>query len=211
MKILLIGSSGEIGTAIINSFPQHIICCPPHKVLDLADINSVKKWADGIQHLNWDALIYVAGINIIQPVMSLSLEILQQTIQVNTLSFIALSKLLNINTGGTIIAIGSIYSNTTRIGRIAYSTSKHGLVGAVKTLALEFANRDITVNCISPGFVKTKLTTRNNSQIELEDILNKTPLNRFVNMSDINKLCSFLLSQKSMTGQNLIIDAGYTI
>lgn len=210
MNILITGGHGEIGNAIAQNLLDYNVYCPTRQEMDLSNIKSIEQWVYN-NNLIWDALIYVAGINIIQPIKDLDLTILQQTLQINTLSFISLSKLLNFNKNSSIIAIGSIYSRTSREGRIAYSTSKHGLLGAVKTLALEFAKDNITVNCISPGFVYTKLTIKNNTQNDLDKILKNTPLQKFVDMQDINNLCRFLLEQHSMTGQNLIIDAGYTI
>jgi NAD(P)-dependent dehydrogenase (short-subunit alcohol dehydrogenase family) len=89
--------------------------------------------------------------------------------------------------------------------------SKHALFGAVKTIALELAYKSIKVNMISPGFVDTQLTRSNNTEERINLLENETPLG-LVSPNEIANLCVYLVKQNnSITGQNLIVDAGYSL
>ena len=93
-----------------------------------------------------------------------------------------------------------------------YSSSKFGLVGLTKSLALELAQYNILVNSISPGFVETDLTLRNSSQKNAK-LAREIPLKRFAKPLEIAYLVEFLISTKStyITGENIVIDGGYSI
>lgn len=205
MKIILTGSTGGIGGAIREKCLDlgHEIFCPSRNDCDLSkDLD--------IDYSRIDCLIYCAGINQPQPYYELSLQNINNTIKINTISFIEMCQKIKFNNGANIIAIGSLYATETRSGRLAYTTSKHAMYGAVKTLAVEMAINKIKVNMISPGFVLTNLTVKNNTPERIQYLQNNIPLG-MTQPSDIADMCAFLLSNKSITGQNLIIDGGYSL
>ena len=118
---------------------------------------------------------------------------------------------IKFNEGANIVAVGSLYATHTKEGRIQYSMSKHALLGAVKTLALEMSDRNIKVNMVSPGFVKTNMTLENNSIDRINSLNDYIPLG-MTKPKDIAKMCSFIINNnQSMTGQNIIIDGGYSL
>ena len=130
---------------------------------------------------------------------------------INTVSFVELCNKLKIKDNSNIIAIGSLYATTTKEGRIQYSMSKHALYGAVKTLALELAYCKTKVNMISPGFIDTPLTRKNNTEERIDDLDKNIPLG-MTNPLEIGKLCVYFIKQnQAITGQNIIVDGGYSL
>lgn len=107
---------------------------------------------------------------------------------------------------GRIIAISSISGIIGNKGQVNYSASKAGLIGAVKSLALELASRNITVNCIAPGFVETDMT----KNLPTEEILKEIPLKRLGQPKDIAAAAIFLLSEGAayITRQVISVNGG---
>jgi 3-oxoacyl-[acyl-carrier protein] reductase len=202
MRILVTGGSGGIGKSIIDELDCDVVS-PSSKELNLTDSFAI----DGV----FDGLIHCAGVNFVKPYNQIDPEELSKLFQVNTFSFLNLCSHVEFNRGANIIAVGSLYATHTKEGRIQYSMSKHALLGAVKTLALEMSNEDIKVNMVSPGFVETKMTFENNSKDRINSLDEYIPLG-MTKPKDIAKMCSFIVNNnQSMTGQNIIIDGGYSL
>ena len=206
MKIFLTGGSRGIGLVIKNTLEQAGIevIHPTSAELDLSiDFN--------IEPILVDGFIHCAGINIIADHKNINQAELFQIFQINTFSFVSLCSKLNFTQGSNIVAIGSLYSTQTKESRIQYTMSKHALYGAVKTLALEKASDKIKVNIISPGFVDTTLTRKNNSKERIDFLNENIPLG-LTDSCEIANLCLYLIKQnKAITGQNIIIDGGYSL
>tara|TARA_Y100000590_G_C15331406_1_gene867823 strand:- start:311 stop:769 length:459 start_codon:yes stop_codon:yes gene_type:complete len=138
-------------------------------------------------------------------------EILIDHFKVNAISLLQICQ--NIKSENSIInviAISSLYSHLSRIDRMPYVVSKHGLNGLIKSLALDFAP-SLLVNSVSPGFVDTKMTRKNNSPEKIEEIISKIPTGKLVDSQDIASIVKYLLLEnKSITGQNIIVDGGYS-
>lgn len=206
MKIFLTGGRGGIGEAIKNELESNSIevVAPTSDELNLSspiEIDSIEV----------DGVIHCAGVNFPKPFNEIKNEDIKKLFDINTFSFLELVKRLKIKNGGNIIAIGSIYSTDTNNGRCEYTMSKHALHGAVKTLALELSNKNIKVNLVSPGFVETKLTLQNNSKERIDYLKDNIPLG-MTKASSIAKFCKFLINDNvDITGQNIIIDGGYTL
>ena len=113
------------------------------------------------------------------------------------------------NKNGRIINISSISGLMGNPGQVNYSSSKSALSGFTKSLAKEVGSRNITVNCIAPGYINTDMTSYLDENTKNE-IINKIPLNRFGDPSDISKLAMFLASNEAsyITGQTITIDGG---
>ena len=94
---------------------------------------------------------------------------------------------------------------------MAYVCSKHALEGVIKTYACEYGRNNILFNCISPGFVDTKMTRKNNSEEKIKKIIERIPLNRLAESIDIAYTAYYLCSDKNtyITGQNIIVDGGF--
>jgi 3-oxoacyl-[acyl-carrier protein] reductase len=217
MKTLFItGGHGEIGQAIKDVFSHNEfdIIAPSSKELDCSQNDSIAAYFKSFNHKSITAFVHCAGINNPKAFMDVTPETLQRTIQINTLSFLFITQQLNRyfeNEKSRIVAVSSIYGNVSRSKRIEYATSKHGLKGMIQTLALEFGERNILVNSVSPGFIATKLTYKNNSPETIALLTKDIPLKKLGKPEYIAQLIYFLSSDKNsfITGQDIIIDGGY--
>ena len=116
------------------------------------------------------------------------------------------------NRFGRIVNISSIVGLTGNQGQGNYSASKAGLIGFSKSIAKEVATRGITVNCIAPGFIETKMTEKLSEKVR-ENILNNIPMKKIGNPDDIANTVLFLVSNEAnyITGQTITVDGGATI
>ena len=110
---------------------------------------------------------------------------------------------------GRIINITSIVGQTGNPGQVNYVASKAGMTGFTKALAAEVASRNITVNCVAPGFIKTAMTDAL-SDSQRENMLDKIPVGRFGEPEDIAACVLFLASNEGsyLTGQTLHVNGG---
>jgi 3-oxoacyl-[acyl-carrier protein] reductase len=112
---------------------------------------------------------------------------------------------------GRIINMASVSGVMGNAGQANYSAAKAGMIGLTKTLAREFASRNITANAIAPGFIKTDMTTEfvNNPEASAQ-ILSAVPLKRFGEAADIAAITAFLASEEAgyITGQVFAVDGG---
>ena len=113
---------------------------------------------------------------------------------------------------GKIVNIASIFGSISKSKRAAYSTSKWGLIGLTKAVALDLAPYNILVNSVSPGFIDTELTRKILDYKEIEELKDTIPQKRLGEVEEIAKIVLFLSSDLNsyITGQNIIIDGGFT-
>ena len=113
------------------------------------------------------------------------------------------------NGKGYLINMSSIVALTGNPGQVNYAASKAGLIAMTKTLAAEYASRNILCNAIAPGFITTLMTNKLSQEVQ-SAILQKIPLARFGQPSEVAELVLFLSSGKAdyITGQNFCIDGG---
>lgn len=214
-RVLILGASGGIGREIAACFRNYhaVTDTPSHSMLDLADEQSIKNYFAG-NDAKYDAVVYSAGINNPEHFENISTELLQRTYSVNTLGFISVCREILPGMkelgGGRIVVLSSLYGVVSRKKRLPYALSKHALIGAVQTMALEFAKYNILVNAVSPGFINTELTSQNNSPERIAELLQDVPLQRLGEGADIGEIAAFLCSDKNryITGQNIIADGG---
>jgi 3-oxoacyl-[acyl-carrier protein] reductase len=110
---------------------------------------------------------------------------------------------------GRIIFISSVVGQTGNPGQANYVASKAGLMGLAKSLAAEYASRNITVNCVAPGFIETNMTDKLN-EAQSEVIKSKIPMGRYGNPRDIANAVAFLASNLSsyITGETISVNGG---
>jgi 3-oxoacyl-[acyl-carrier protein] reductase len=115
---------------------------------------------------------------------------------------------------GRIVNIASVSGIMGNAGQANYSAAKAGMIGLTKTLAREFASRNVTANAVAPGFIKTDMTTEfvNNPEISAK-ILDEVPLKRFGEAADIANMTAYLCSEEAgyITGQVFTVDGGMTM
>ena len=160
-----------------------------------------------------NVLINNAGITKDQLFLRMKHEDWDDVIESNLTSVFNISKLfikfMVKDRSGKIINISSVAGLMGNPGQVNYSASKAGLGGFTRALAKEVAARNITVNCIAPGFIETDMTNHFKDE-ELEKILNQIPANKMGNPKHVADLALFLASSKGnyITGQTISVDGG---
>ena len=183
--------------------------------LDVTSRNDVKDCLNELKSKNLlpDILINNAGITADQLFLRMSDDDWDNVINTNLTGTFNLTKIFlkNMikNKFGRIINISSISGLMGNPGQVNYSSSKAALNGFTKSLAKEVGSRNITVNCVAPGFIDTDMTSYIGDN-ERNEILKQIPLNKFGSPEDISKLVMFLMSDEAsyITGQTISIDGG---
>ena len=124
------------------------------------------------------------------------------------MSKFAIKKMLK-NKSGKIINITSVVGHTGNVGQANYTASKAGIVAMSKSLAIEYAKKNININCISPGFISTSMTDKIDEKFK-ESIIEKIPASRLGKPEDIANAVVFLASSISdyITGETLHVNGG---
>ena len=186
-----------------------------HIQLDVTDRNQVSGCLDQLKEIDKvpNVLINNAGITKDQLFLRMKNEDWDDVIDTNLTSVFNMSKLfiksMVKERSGSIINISSVAGLMGNAGQVNYSASKAGLGGFTRALAKEVAARNITVNCIAPGFIETDMTDHFQDK-DLENILNQIPANKMGNPQHIADLALFLASPKGnyITGQTISVDGG---
>jgi 3-oxoacyl-[acyl-carrier protein] reductase len=218
MKTILIsGGHGDIGSEIVGKFKKesYRVISPASRDLDLRNKNEITKFLDNLD-FNPDVLIHAAGINNPKPVEDNTQKDIDETFGINLIGFYQILQhfvpLWKERGSGHILLISSIYGTISRSKRSLYSMTKAALDSLARTLALELGEYNILVNSLSPGFVDTKLTRKNNTKELIVSLENDIPLGRLAYPKEIAEAAYFLCSDKNtyLTGQTIIVDGGYT-
>ena len=232
---LVTGASGGIGASIalalhkqgakvcitgtnlkkLNQINQDSSMAFSQVVCDLSNREDLKKIIPSVEEKlgRIDILINNAGITRDQLMMRMQDDIWNEVIKTNLNSSFYLSK--SVIKGmmkrkfGRIIQISSVVAFTGNPGQSNYVASKAALVGMTKSLALEVASRNITVNCIAPGFIRTPMTNVLNED-QQEKLLQKIPMQRFGSPGDIAAASVYLSSDEAsyITGTTIHVNGG---
>jgi len=188
-----------------------------YKRLDFASDESVNTFLDDIRKMGRvDVLINNAGVNKIDTVDKIKTSDWDWINTVNLRGPFLLTReiasMMKAHNYGRIVNISSIFGTISKEKRAAYSTTKWGLVGLTKAVALDLAPFNILVNAVSPGFVDTELTRKILGVDEMEALRGQIPQGRLGNPEEIAQLVLFLASNANtyLTGQNIVIDGGFT-
>jgi 3-oxoacyl-[acyl-carrier protein] reductase len=217
-RALVLGGTGEIGSAIVSRLEEdgYSVMSVGRADFDLG--NEVETNLFFSKNSNeFDVLIHSSGINHPKLFEELTDMEIRRSLDVNLLGFLAVTRKClpywRTQSFGRVVVISSLYGFFARKGRIPYVMSKHALNGAVKTLAIELASYGVLVNAISPGYIDTAMTHKNNSSENISKFVGGIPLGRLGQPEDIAEVASFLCSQKNryLTGQDLVVDGGFSI
>ena len=234
-NIIVTGASGGIGNSIIKKLSDagaKILASGTKiekleelknkftnlKILkfDISQLDKIENFIeDATNELdgNLDCIVNNAGITQDNLAIRMSLNEWQKVIDINLtstflISKFAIKKMLK-NKFGKIVNITSVVGHTGNLGQANYTASKAGIVAMSKSLAIEYAKKNININCISPGFIKTAMTDKLDDKIK-EAIISKIPSARLGEPDDIANAVLFLCSSQSnyINGETMHINGG---
>ena len=234
-NIIVTGASGGIGNSIVEKLTNrgaNILASGTRlekleelkkkfrniKILKF-DISQSEKIEEFIENStnelggSLDCLVNNAGITQDNLAIRMSLEEWQNVISINLtstflMSKFAIKKMLK-NKFGRVVNITSVVGHTGNLGQANYTASKAGIIAMSKSLSIEYAKKNINVNCISPGFIKTAMTDKLDDKFK-EAIISKIPSARLGEPDDIANAVLFLCSNQSnyINGETLHINGG---
>ena len=234
-NIIVTGASGGIGNSIVKKLYEvgANVLASGTRIEKLEDL---KKIYNNIKILNFDiaqsdkiedyidkatdylggsldCLINNAGITQDNLAIRMNFDEWKKVLDVNLtstflMSKFALKKMLK-NKSGKIVNITSVVAHTGNLGQANYTASKAGIVAMSKSLAIEYAKKNININCISPGFIKTAMTDKIDEKFK-DVIISKIPSARLGEPDDIANAVLFLLSNKSdyINGETIHVNGG---
>ena len=234
-NIIVTGASGGIGNSIVEKLHEqgaNILATGTRiekleelkknfndiKIIkfDISEHKKIEEFInDATEELggSLDCMINNAGITKDNLTIRMSLEEWNKVININlTSTFLmckySIKKMLK-NKSGKIVNITSVVGHTGNVGQANYTASKAGIVAMSKSLAIEYAKKNINVNCISPGFISTAMTDQIDEKYK-ETIIAKIPSNRLGKPEDIANAVTFLSSDQSdyISGETLHVNGG---
>ena len=233
-KIIITGATGGIGNELVKKFISlkgKVLATgtnnekleklkkeyPDVEILkfDISKHSEIEKFIEDASSKikGLDILINNAGITIDNLSLRMKSEEWQKVIDINLSStFFAckygIKKMLK-NKFGRIINITSIVGHTGNIGQANYTASKAGMIAMSKSFALEYAKKNITINCVSPGFIQTAMTDKISDEIK-KTLTARIPMNKLGNGEDISNSVAFLASDAAsyITGETIHVNGG---
>ena len=234
-NIIVTGASGGIGNSIIknlNDNGANILASGTRiekldelkknfekiKILkfDISQSDNIEEFIENATKElggNLDCIVNNAGITQDNLAIRMSLEEWKKVIDINLtstflMSKFAIKKMLK-NKSGKIVNITSVVGHTGNLGQANYTASKAGIIAMSKSLSIEYAKKNINVNCISPGFIKTAMTDKIDDKFK-EAIISKIPSARLGEPYDIANAVLFLCSNQSnyINGETLHVNGG---
>ena len=233
-KVSITGATGGIGNSLVKKFYDHgsLIMATgtreeklenlkknfskievvkfkldEHKKIE-EFVDNVEKNMDGL-----DILVNNAGITLDNLSIRLTEENWKKVLDINlTSTFLmckaSIKKMLK-KKYGKIINITSIVGHTGNLGQANYSASKAGIVAFSKSLAIEYAKKNININCVSPGFIKTEMTDKINEEFK-KNLISKIPSGNLGTGEDVSNCVAFLASDLSnyINGETIHVNGG---
>ena len=234
-KVIITGATGGIGNSIIKSFVQQeakVLATGTNeeklkllknthsniitKKFDISKHQDIEKFIEDTTNLldgNPDILVNNAGITRDNLSLRMSHEEWNEVLNLNLTSTFLLCKFclkkMIKSKYGKIVNITSVVGHTGNVGQANYAASKSGIIGFSKSLALEYAKKNININCVSPGFIQTQMTDKIDPKFK-ELIVSKIPSNRLGSTDDVANVVIFLSSDLAnyITGETIHVNGG---
>lgn len=202
----------DAGTAVADRLPE-----VEHRTVDVTDLEDLTEVCADVanRHGAIDAVVTCAGITTVGPSATLAAADWRRVVDVDlTGTFLTCqAAIAHMPAGSSIVAIGSIASLRGMPERAAYVAAKAGVVGLTKTLAAEWAARDVRVNAVAPGWVDTPFLqdAATKGYVDLDVLRQRPPLKRLASVNDIAGTITFLLGADAgfITGQTIYVDGGW--
>ena len=185
------------------------------KKFDISEHSRIEEFIDNValELGGLDILINNAGTNVDNLSLRMKNEEWQKVIDVNLtstflLSKYAIKKMLK-NKFGRVVNITSVVGHTGNLGQSNYSASKAGIIGMSKSLAIEYAKKNITINCISPGFIMSDMTMNIAEKVKLY-LTSRIPMGKLGTGEDVSNCAIFLSSDLAsyITGETMHVNGG---
>ena len=233
-KILITGATGGIGNALVKKFAslEGSVLATGTKIeklealkkefsninilkFDISDHSKIEEFVENVSsQLNGlDVLVNNAGINVDNLSLRMKDEEWKKVIEVNLgstffLCKYAIKKMLK-NKYGRIVNITSVVGHTGNVGQANYAASKAGINGMSKSLAIEYAKKNITINCVSPGFIQSKMTDNIVESIKAV-LTSRIPMAKLGTGEDVSNTVAFLSSDAAsyITGETIHVNGG---
>ena len=233
-KILITGATGGIGKALVKKFVslEGSVLATGTKTeklealkkefsnisilkFDISDHSKIEEFVENVSsQLNGlDVLVNNAGINVDNLSLRMKDEEWKKVIEVNLgstffLCKYAIKKMLK-NKYGRIVNITSVVGHTGNLGQANYAASKAGINGMSKSLAIEYAKKNITINCVSPGFIQSKMTDNIVESIKAV-LTSRIPMAKLGTGEDVSNTVAFLSSDAAsyITGETIHVNGG---
>ena len=233
-KIIITGSTGGIGNELVKKFVSlkgEVLATGTNQEklgklkkdypsietikFDISKHSEIESFIEqASSKLNGlDILVNNAGITLDNLSLRMKSDEWQKVIEINLTSTFfaskyALKKMLK-NKFGRIVNISSIVGHTGNIGQANYTASKAGMIAMSKSLAIEYARKNITINCVSPGFIQTNMTDQINDEIK-KSLMSRIPMNKLGNGEDVSNSVAFLASDAAsyITGETIHVNGG---
>ena len=234
-KIIVTGATGGIGDAIVKCFAQQeakVLATGTNEEklellkdkyknittskFDISNHDNIEKFIDNSNMIlggGPDILINNAGITRDNLSLRMSNSEWNEVLNINLTSTFLLCKFtlkkMIKNKYGKIVNITSVVGHTGNVGQSNYAASKSGIIGFSKSLALEYAKKNININCVSPGFIETKMTDKIDPKFK-QLIISKIPSNRLGSPDDVANVTLFLSSDLAnyITGETIHVNGG---
>jgi 3-oxoacyl-[acyl-carrier protein] reductase len=233
-KILITGASGGIGHALVKKFVSlnaNVLATgtktekldslkkefPNINILkfDISEHSKIEEFVENVysQLVGLDVLINNAGVNKDNLSIRMKEDEWKKVIDINLGSTFllcrsAIKKMLK-NKYGRIVNITSIVGHTGNLGQANYAASKAGIIGMTKSLAIEYAKKNITLNCVSPGFIKTRMTENILESVKVM-LTSRIPMSKLGSGEDVANSVAFLSSDEAsyITGETIHVNGG---
>jgi len=208
--VLATGTKDEKLEEIKKNFPRTNVI-----KFDISNHSKIEEFVDNValELGGLDVLVNNAGMNMDNLSLRMKDEEWKNVIDINLSSTFLLSKYsikkMLKNKFGRIVNITSIVGHTGNPGQSNYAASKAGIIGMTKSLAIEYAKKNITINCVSPGFIDTSMTKSLAEKVRLF-LTSRIPMGRLGTGEDVSNCVVFLSSEEAsyITGETLHVNGG---
>ncbi len=235
LNIILTGATGVIGNSILDKLVlagSNVLATGTNEgklkninnkykniktlKFDISDHKKIDEFVDSCSQIlsnKIDVLINNAGITVDNLSIRMREEEWKKVIDINLSSTFLITK--NVikkmlkSKNGKVINVTSVVGHSGNIGQANYAASKAGLIGMSKSLALEYGKKNIKINCVSPGFIKSEMTNKISDE-HTEMLKSRISLHKFGNPEDVANTIAFLSSNLSdyITGETIHVNGG---